>query len=181
MCEAITMNLFTISSSFAMVDMLAKHVMEKYGDSPHQLSRVLIFLPSHRAIGYLREAFLRASDGKALLLPQMVALGDIEEKLILRNARPSPKDLVQLQTLLPATEMLDRLISLSRLVYHYGEQTNKNMRFDQAVQLADQLAEMLDELQREQVDTMGFDTLVPEEFARQWQETLAFSCCHWRA
>lgn len=174
LCEVMSMNIFTISSLFPMPQAIAQHVLDKYGESPHLLSRVLILLPSRRAIKNLREAFLQLSEGRALLLPQMMAIGDIEESFVLRNAKLSTTKLEEISKLSPAVKPLDRLMLLATLVLQYGQQSGKRIYFNQAVQLADQLAEMLDELHREQADMAGFEALAPEEFAKHWQETLQF-------
>ncbi|MBV9524132.1 MAG: hypothetical protein JO010_15125, partial [Alphaproteobacteria bacterium] len=70
--------LFTIAGHLPFLDTLAAGLlMESEGD-PLALSRTLVLLPTRRAARALREAFLRASGGRALLLPQMRPIGDIE-------------------------------------------------------------------------------------------------------
>jgi ATP-dependent helicase/nuclease subunit B len=172
--HASSLSLATVPARDSLCDAIAQEVLRAYGDKPETLSRVLLLLPTRRAILSQRDAFLRITDGKALLLPQMQALGDGDERFILRYCRLSASDMQQLQSLPPAIGELERLLQLAQLIASYHRQRRGFLRFEQAVSLATQLADLLDELYREQVDFAGFDQLAPEEFAVQWQETLDF-------
>lgn len=167
--------LFTIPSHRAFAPTLAEWVLQNYGKKPEALSRVLILLPSRRAIRALREAFLRVSGGEALLLPQMEGMGDVDEKWLLRHARLSAEQLNQLQALPDAIAPLDRIWQLSDLVWRYRfAEEAKLTRQSQAIEMAQLLAEFLDELQREQCPWERFDALVPEDYAAHWQHTVRF-------
>ena len=72
-------NVFTIPSHQTFVEALAAGILKQVGDSPEQLAQVIVLLPTRRACRTLREAFLRLSDGKPMLLPQMMPLGDVDE------------------------------------------------------------------------------------------------------
>ena len=71
--------IFTIPPGTSFVDALARGLMDRYGTDPLSLARVRVLLPTRRAARTLREAFLRLSDGKALILPVMQPLGDVDE------------------------------------------------------------------------------------------------------
>ncbi len=118
----------------------------------------------------MREAFLRVSEGKALLLPQMLAIGDMDEKSILRISNLEKAVLEAMGEWQAVIDEYPRLLQLTQLVSSY----NRQLSTGQALQLAEELAELLDEIQREQADIHKFDTLVPAEFAAQWLEVLAF-------
>ena len=70
---------FTISPDRSFVDSLATGILAEVGDTPQALLDYTILLPTRRACRALRDAFLRASDGTALLLPAMRPLGDVDE------------------------------------------------------------------------------------------------------
>ena len=69
---------FSIPPGTSFVDSLAAGVLAEAGDDPLQLADTTILLPTRRACRALRDAFLRQSDGQALLLPRMRPIGDVE-------------------------------------------------------------------------------------------------------
>jgi ATP-dependent helicase/nuclease subunit B len=70
-------SLFAIPLWRPFADDLAAGLLARYPDQM-ALARVLVLLPTRRAIRALTDAFVRESAGKALLLPRMVPAGDIE-------------------------------------------------------------------------------------------------------
>src|SRR5713226_3005594 len=121
-------NIYNISASLPFSDTLAEWVLGKYNSSPTELSRVLMLLPSRRACIALRDAFLRASDGKPLLLPHMQPIGDVDENIILAA-------LVLESDTVPVDNFeLKRIFILARLI-----QKQNQSRFDHAVKLAAEL------------------------------------------
>src|SRR4051794_21654200 len=71
--------LYTIAPHLPFLDALVAGIMAETGGDALALSRITILLPTRRAGRSLREAFLRASAGRALLLPRMLAAGDLED------------------------------------------------------------------------------------------------------
>ena len=71
---------YTIPAGLSFVDMLARGILNETGDDPLALARMQILLPTRRGCRSLREAFLRLSEGKPLLLPRMNPIGDVDEE-----------------------------------------------------------------------------------------------------
>lgn len=69
--------LFTIPGWRPFADDLAAGLLAQFPD-PLELARLLLLLPTRRSIRALTEAFLRESEGRALLLPRMVPAGDLD-------------------------------------------------------------------------------------------------------
>ena len=69
--------IFTIGIDRRFADELAEGVLAEHGGDPLSLADVLILVPTRRSVRALREAFLRASDGKPTILPRMAPLGDV--------------------------------------------------------------------------------------------------------
>lgn len=159
-------SVYTIAPVFSFVDALAQGVLERYGQAPEQLPSIRILLPNRRSCESLREAFLRQTEGRPLLLPRMMPLGDFEEddSAFLDGA----------DTLPPAISRLHRHILLARLVEVWHRQAFGFSRPDQAMLLAVELAGFLDEVQREQCDIEKLEAIVPDEYAGHWQQTLEF-------
>src|SRR4051812_20949921 len=71
--------LYTIPRAANFLDELARGITAAYADGdPAALARVTIMLPSRRAVRTLRDCFLQQAESRALLLPRLVTIGDIE-------------------------------------------------------------------------------------------------------
>jgi ATP-dependent helicase/nuclease subunit B len=100
-------NLFTMPPGVAFLDAIAEEWLQRAGPDPLDIARGLILLPTRRAARALAEAFLRASDGRPLLLPRITAFGGLDEApLALSGALDLP----------PAVEPARRLAALTRLI-----------------------------------------------------------------
>jgi ATP-dependent helicase/nuclease subunit B len=166
--------IFTIPASLSLVEVLAKGLLAQYGDDPLALSRALIFLPTRRAARTLREAFLRQSNGKALLLPRILPLGDVDDDdPALAGVLPGARG----ESLPPAISSLERTLLLSHLVqaWHRARSDDTSVPDpDQAFRLAAELGRLLDQMQTEGLALNQLHDLVTEDFANHWQVTIEF-------
>lgn len=166
---------YTVPAADSLADRLAQWLMQLEADSPEQLARTLIFLPTHRAIRTLREAFLRVSDGKAMLLPQMAAMGDIQPELLLRYGSFSPEIVRKIETMPRVPSAMERVMAMQNLVWEYGKKMIPQLHErGAALDLAYQMLNLIDEMDREHADWDKLDNLAPENFAAYWQQTLDF-------
>ncbi len=168
------LNITSIPAGLSFADELADYLLEKADGQTIDLSRMLVLLPSRRACRTVREAFLRRNQGKPTILPRLQPLGDIDaDELSLAFSALSDDFLDIPQAISP----LKRQIILARTVMKLYEQTlpvEQRPRYDQALQLAGELAVFLDQVQTERVSFDKLSDLVPEEFAQHWQITLDF-------
>ncbi len=157
--------IFTIAPDLPFVDVLAAGLIAMSHGEAFRLARLTVFLPSRRACLALREAFLRAAFGQAMLLPRLVPVGGINEEAILfaNIARD----------LSPAMPPLRRQLLLTRLILG-GQGAATALSPAQAAQLAAALAQFLDEVQTERLAFDQLATLVPADYASHWQVTLHF-------
>ncbi len=107
------------------------------------LARGLILLPTRRAARSLAEAFLRAGDGRPMLLPRITALGALDE---------APLALAGALDLPPAVEPMQRLAVLSALILALPEAQGGVRSADRAWMLARELAALMDEAERAELD-----------------------------
>lgn len=159
------------------VDRLAAGLLARHGDEPLALARVTVLLPTRRAVRSLREAFLRVGEGRALILPRLTPLGDVDEDELTLTAAPGDTAL----DLPPAMADLRRQLLLTRLLLGRPDLVPQPAH---AARLARDLAGLLDEVETEGLDLARLDRLVPAEFAGHWQETLEFLAIirkHWPA
>jgi ATP-dependent helicase/nuclease subunit B len=163
---------YTIDAGIAFVDALARGLCNQAGGDPLALATMTVLLPTRRAVRALTEAFLRVRDGEALLLPRMLALADLE----------GDEDAADAGEIAPALDPLERQLILARLVM--SRPGVFAVTPDQALRLAASLAELIDEVETEQVDFARLQDLAPEEFAGHWQATVEFLqivTAHWPA
>jgi ATP-dependent helicase/nuclease subunit B len=175
--------LYTIAPGIPFVDALARGLIARLGDAsdgdPLALARATVLLPTRRAVRSLREAFLRVTDGHSLLLPRMMPLGDLDEDELALAPDPatgSPPNGSAAGSLPPVIGGLRRQLLLAQLVLRFGGARWEAADPGQAVELAAELARLLDQMETERI---GFDSLAAlapskESLARHWGEVLAF-------
>jgi ATP-dependent helicase/nuclease subunit B len=164
------LRLYDIPSDQAFVDALAVGLLDRFGADPLALSRATVLLPTRRAARALRDALLRASGGRPLLLPAMRAIGDVDEDELAFDPLEGEDGL----ELPPAIPPLRRQLLLAALVRQWKERRGGRIDAAQAAQLAAELARLLDHLQTEGLALEALRGLAPERFASHWGETLAF-------
>ena len=166
-------SIFSIAFDRPFLDTFVAGLMRRHGKDPLALARVTVLLPTRRASRSLREAFLRAGNGAAMLLPKMVPVGDLdpEELSLLQDEGDSGEDGFDLP---PTVPDLRRRLMLTRLVQAFGERGDQKLALGQAAPLARELARFLDEVQAERCDFARLADLVPEKHAQHWQDILQF-------
>lgn len=158
---------FTIPAETAFVDALAKGILADADADPLALAAVTVLLPTRRACRSLREAFLRLGEGKPLLLPRLVPLNDIDDQEALFASYGAAADAIDIP---PPISSLKRQMMLARLI----GPTQPDLPVARALRLAQELANLLDQVQTERLTFDNLTNLVPEEYAAHWQETLRF-------
>ncbi|MBT7758025.1 MAG: double-strand break repair protein AddB, partial [Rhodospirillaceae bacterium] len=158
-------NIFTIAPGSGFADQLVAGLLERHGADPLELPRLTLLLPTRRGIRAVRDGFLRHTGGRAMLLPRMQAIGDVDEEELLLD--PLHGD--DLLALPPAITALRRQLLLLHLIAR-----NRAIDPTQAAPLAGELAQLLDRLQTEDVPLSALEDLVPDDLAAHWQETLEF-------
>jgi ATP-dependent helicase/nuclease subunit B len=165
---------YSIASGRPFLDDLARGLCEVLGE---ELPHALILTPTRRGARQMAHAFTDQCRAKALLLPQVRALGDLEE------GEP-PFDLEHLGLdLPPALSSTRRRFELAKLIKaHYESDVALNART--ALELADSLAKFFDSLALEEVDASErLDRLVHDpdllheglgDLAEHWQVSARF-------
>ncbi len=136
------MNLYALPPHVPFLDAVAADWLQRSAD-PLQRAHGLILLPTRRAARSLAHAFLRASNGQPLLLPRITALGALDE---------APLALAGALDLPPAIEPALRLAALSRLILARHGADGAPRTADRAWLLAGELALLMDEAEREEID-----------------------------
>jgi ATP-dependent helicase/nuclease subunit B len=137
-------------------------------EDPAGLSRAVILVPTRRGARALADAFVDAAGGKAVLLPQILALGDLEE-----GEPPFEPGRLTLE-LPPAISAQRRRFELTRLVLDQADAFAPALAAQGALHLADALADLLDSAAIEEI-VLPEDprALLDGEFAEHWQVSAA--------
>ena len=163
-------SVYTIPSGAHFADALAKGLLDQVAGNPLALTGYTLLLPTRRAVRSIREAFLRMSGGKPILLPNLIPLGDLDEEQILLTGWPDG-GLSEAEDLPPAIPGLRRQLLLTQLVH---AKENAAIPIDQSARLASELGRLLDQVQTEQLSFDSLAELVPAELSEHWQLTLDF-------
>jgi len=166
--------IFSIAADFPFLDTLVAGLAVRARGDPLVLARYTVLLPTRRAARALREAFLRAGGGRAMLLPRMVPVGDLdadELAFLADEAESGPQGF----DIPPAVPELKRRLMLARLVLAWSRADGRfPLSAGQAARLAAELARFLDEVQAEGSDFSRLVSLVPADYAEHWQNVLRF-------
>jgi ATP-dependent helicase/nuclease subunit B len=177
--------LYDIPAELPFLDCLAAGVLEALREQPPEaLARATILLPTRRSARGLRDAFLRAAEGRALLLPRMRALAGLSTEDADELALPALLDLP------PAAAPLTRQAVLTGMVMRLPPRHGGPTTPEQAWGLAAEMARLFDEVALEEQDPAllasgdphafteawlaRLEALVTGEQARHWQITTTF-------
>ncbi|QCE34424.1 double-strand break repair protein AddB [Acetobacteraceae bacterium] len=131
----------------------------------------MILVPGRRAGRHLSEAFLRVLDGKAILLPRIAVIGDLEERAPIAA-------LNLLVNLPPAISPFRRTAVLSRLVKLFQETSKESTPSAKNLwALARSLGELIDEADRAEVSLLEAVQKAQEErtdLSKHWEQIARF-------
>src|SRR6202167_222877 len=152
-------------------------------DDPLAWAAATLYLPTRRACGLAREAFLEATKTDAAILPRIVALGDIDEDEIAFAEAATGELAADALALPPALDVLERRLLLTELVTKWAgspelQGASGALLVAQtpaaACALADDLARLIDDMTMRAVPWSKLDGLVPDFLDPYWQLTLRF-------
>jgi ATP-dependent helicase/nuclease subunit B len=176
------LNLFTIPPGASFADELARGVLARFavkGD-PLAVSRLLILVPTRRAIGAVGEAFARVAEGPIAVLPRIRALGDFDDAADVLGAEDdfAGDDMPELP---PPITKLRRELLLTALIKRWSVRVDAALSERTygappalALVLARDLAGLLDQAAAEGLDWRRLKDIVPAELATHWHVTIEF-------
>ena len=145
---------------------------------PERLTQATLYLPTRRAGRLVREIFLDVLGTQAVLLPRIVALGDIDEdELAFAEEDDSYGGAATLE-LPPRLGELERRLTLARLVAAWAKSSATAPLVvgspASTLALAGDLARLMDDMATRGVGWDALDGLVPDALDQYWQFTLEF-------
>lgn len=145
---------------------------------PLQLADTTLLLPSRGSVAALQTAFLEAGKGAAVLLPRIKPIADTATDL---DVLTSAEDLAAAATgSRRVIGQLERQLVLTELVALWAKRTRGPLTEDgrttpaQAIQLAKELALLMDQLEAHGLAADQLSELVPDELSEHWKQTLEF-------
>jgi ATP-dependent helicase/nuclease subunit B len=158
--------IFTIPASAPFGEILARGLVGRTEKGAFALSDVTIYLPTRRAARNFGEAFARVLGGAALL-PEFRAIGDSDDDDLF--------DLVHDGLELPqAIHPIRRQLLLATLIRQWEKTRGEDVSFAHAAALADSLAKVMDDAERQGADLTRLDDLAPLALAAHWENIARF-------
>ncbi|MCF6293875.1 MAG: hypothetical protein L3J04_10830 [Robiginitomaculum sp.] len=149
---------FTIPSGEDFQIVLAKGILAaiKESSDPFALHDTIVLTPTRRSVRSLSAAFLQLTgDNKAVLLPQILPIGDVDADEPPFVAGHIPLDIA------PEISANARVFSLARIVMHRAKISEQPVSLTAALAEASAIASLLDTAAHEGIDDFSFAT---EEF-----------------
>jgi ATP-dependent helicase/nuclease subunit B len=146
--------------------------------NPERLTQATLYLPTRRAGRMAREIFLDELNTDAVLLPRIVALGDIDEDELAFAEEPEPYGGAAPLEIPPKLGDLDRRLTLAKLVAMWAKSPVSAPLVvggpASTLALAGDLARLMDDMVTRGVGWNALDGLVPDQLDKYWQYSLEF-------
>src|ERR1700684_2462848 len=146
--------------------------------NPERLTQATLYLPTRRAGRMAREIFLDELNTDAVLLPRIVALGDIDEDELAFAEEPEPYGGAAPLEIPPKLGDLDRRLTLARLGARWAKSPVSAPLVvggpASTLALAGDLARLMDDMVTRGVGWDALDGLVPDQLDKYWQYSLEF-------
>jgi ATP-dependent helicase/nuclease subunit B len=160
-------SVLTVPFGTDFCDATAAHILSQASTDPLAISNMVVLLPNNRAIKSMTEAFVRRA-APGLLLPRMVAIGDLA---LDETLGPLLDPLTADEAIWPAIDSTSRTLLLAGLILKHRP-TGQTVSAAEALRLAQKLAEMIDELEIEQVGLERLaDLNIEADLAEHWQRS----------
>jgi len=145
---------------------------------PERLAQATLYLPTRRAGRMAREIFLDELKTDAVMLPRIVALGDIDEDELAFAEESEQYGAAAPLDIPPKLGELDRRLTLARLVAAWAKSPVSAPLVvggpASTLALAGDLARLMDDIVTRGVGWEALDGLVPDQLDKYWQHSLEF-------
>jgi ATP-dependent helicase/nuclease subunit B len=145
---------------------------------PERLTQATLYLPTRRAGRMAREVFLDELNTDAVLLPRIVALGDIDEDELAFAEQPEAYGGTAPLDIPPKLGDIERRLTLAKLVAMWAKSPVSAPLVvggpASTLALAGDLARLMDDMVTRGVGWDALDGLVPDQLDKYWQYSLEF-------
>src|SRR5437899_2708479 len=145
---------------------------------PEHLAQATLYLPTRRAGRMAREIFLDVLKTDAVVLPRIVALGDIDEDELAFTEESEQYGGAAPLDIPPKLGELERRLTLAKLVAAWAKTPVSAPLVvggpASTLALAGDLARLMDDMVTRGVGWEALDGLVPDQLDKYWQHSLEF-------
>jgi ATP-dependent helicase/nuclease subunit B len=146
--------------------------------NPTKLAQATLYLPTRRAGRMAREIFLDVLNADAVVLPRIVALGDIDEDELAFAEQAEPYGSAAPLDIPPKLSEIERRLTLAKLVAAWAKSPVAAPLVvggpASTLALAGDLARLMDDMVTRGVRWEALDGLVPDQLDKYWQHSLEF-------
>lgn len=163
------MKVASIPLNLPFLDIVARQWIAMIQQRQSDMRQGLIIVPNQRSARALTESFLRVTKGQAILLPRIIPVGEMDEASLAISG-------YDVLTLRPAVEPIERIAILTRLIMAMERKTSGHTQEDEAWQLGQALADMLDQAEWNDCDLQAqiVHAVTEEDYAEHWKQVLKF-------
>ena len=164
-------SVYSIPAHRGFADALAAGLMARFAGNDGGLSRLTLLIPNQRAGRAISEAFVRRAES-GLLLPRMVAIGDID----LAETLGSALDPIGTgPDIPPAVGEMQRLFALTQIIGEAGHILRRDLGPPEKLRLAREVTRTIDSLLVEEIPASRLGSLdIAADLAVHWQRSLEF-------
>ena len=169
------LNIFNINSNQSFLPSLVVWILQKYPD-PLYLSNITILLPSRRACRELKKVFLSLSENEAVILPKIVAIGDVDYDEMFDGTEFGLKNPYSNSDGVDGTK-LEYQLRLIQEIKNWNQKTNlfgKDISTASLAEIANNLQAFLDEVEKEGLNLDNLQIIDDAELASHKQQILKF-------
>ncbi len=171
MADGARASVYSIPAHRGFADALATGLIARFGKEVDGLARLTLLVPNQRAGRAITEAFVRQAE-QGLLLPRMVAVGDIDLAESLGSALDS---IGAGPDIPPAVEGVQRLFALTEIIGETGHLLKGELSPTEKLRLAREVAATIDSLLVEDIPQARLGEIdIADELAHHWQTSLNF-------
>lgn len=167
----LTGGMYHVPADQPFLGAIARGVLDSASDDPLKLADITLLVPDYSTAQLLRQAF-REQLGDAIgILPRIEAPGSVDEDTLSLKMSGSGILSQTLMDIPPAVTRMERQMILATEILKIPSMSRSMQK---ALGLARQLGQLLDLMQKHNVDMSKLDELVSERFSAQWAKTTDF-------
>jgi ATP-dependent helicase/nuclease subunit B len=152
---------------------LAQFILNKTSNDAVLLTKSKVFVPNRRSVTRLKEEFLKLSENNACILPEIYAIGDLDEN----EFEISLLDDEVERQIKPAISKIERKAILTKLIMDNRNDLSGDefiFNLEHATNLANSLLSFFDEVERNELPFAKLEEVVPEDLSEHWNKSLKF-------
>ena len=169
------MNIYNIPSTHNFLETLCNFLKKNISSD---LKKTIIILPTRRSCNELKRIFLNFSENKAVILPKIKSIGDINFNDFC-SENITENEIIKIQNYNLSQNDIQYKFSLIKNLLNWKKLDKSNnflkkLEIAQICDLSLELKRLLDEIDKNKCDIDNLNNIVPNELAQHWEKILEF-------